>query len=1239
MTVEPVNTFSVYIRDNWSTDWTLATDLDVVRVEAGLAPTVDRAIFLFRYGRVGDNEGNFANVARKSLGLVGYYVKVLIDTTIVFTGRFADSSDSIGGAYPDPVGTGDQTLIAYGLERTLQQCAVNGSYVEINGAAVLIPTRLPFNIPHRTSTAIGGNRSAAKVGASYIFSASSGAAWTARDVAEYLLARFVPHTSVGTPTFSLADNVGAANLAKIVDAWECPDTVAAGLSRLANRHRGHTWRITCTGEMPVVEPISLLDVPITIGSTTLAANPYSSSMGANTENIPTNGLVVRESGDAYFDQIEVVGAPLWVCGAVKLVPAWSAAEAAAYDAANEEARAQDALRHVYQAYRIAVSSDGKPFVNAAGVYLPVPSVDADGSLNYSTPSPLFACGRSLTRETPLRAGYTYSTGVETPPAATGVPMEWLPPIVYASVTAGETTTIAPIDKLNAIDSNAPSVSVHVLDGDLGLRLQCPAGWGHLLAKNHGTRTNDPADKPAAFDYDTDLVATAAIRADACLKLTWSGTPPIAKTLTLRVPDAECWVILEDTPLTVTAGAVVRAPTNIVTRTDITRLEAVLAAARAWYGRDRRAITRTLRDLSKSWSPGTLLTNLVTATEELAINTVVTQIVWDGPSASTTVETDFTELDAVAITSARPLAPGPAWNSVDARREPNLPVRLALPAMGKTISYGVTTQAHCFIDHPAGSFTLAVHPCSNLDGDDVDESVTIALTLFSPASGSGSGRHLYRWSDGVVIPYIATGPDTGLALPLNDTPVWARVTADWVAGSNTVTVRLCDIGTDPPTEIPVDMTCYLFSPHSLTGIQGVTLAANDLIPVTVAVDASIGEGGAYFAHAVNVAGGPGAVGTHALLDGEVHTDTAEVAPTAGDLVTAVVVGEATVWTALAAGAADSLMVIDSGTGLPAWFAPAASESILTTSAAGALTWLADGAAGSLLSISGAGALSWLAGGAAGKVLTMVGGVPAWADGSSSASHALLSATHTDSTPAAVQQGDLITGHGASPTWTRLGIGDLGAVMIAGNEPTWMSPPETPGLLYSDGEGLDGWFLAGASQSICISDASGDFSWLAKGSNGALLYIDGDGVLNWVGTGTTGQVLTWSGGVPTWATPAAASGAPVVGEIRMWGLDLEDIPTGWALCDGNAHNGIQTPNLVGRFPIGYDGDSVPATGTGGSASHSHDGGAHGHTPVASEYGNLASGTDVWIDQSGGQHSHSATSHMPPWTRLIFIMYVGT
>lgn len=85
---------------------------------------------------------------------------------------------------------------------------------------------------------------------------------------------------------------------------------------------------------------------------------------------------------------------------------------------------------------------------------------------------------------------------------------------------------------------------------------------------------------------------------------------------------------------------------------------------------------------------------------------------------------------------------------------------------------------------------------------------------------------------------------------------------------------------------------------------------------------------------------------------------------------------------------------------------------------------------------------LAVGTAGQVLTTDGTDVAWDDPPAAAAHALLSATHNDTTPSAVARGDLIIGSGASPTWTALTKGTEGYILTMGaNEPAWAAAPST------------------------------------------------------------------------------------------------------------------------------------------------------------------------------------------------------
>lgn len=57
------------------------------------------------------------------------------------------------------------------------------------------------------------------------------------------------------------------------------------------------------------------------------------------------------------------------------------------------------------------------------------------------------------------------------------------------------------------------------------------------------------------------------------------------------------------------------------------------------------------------------------------------------------------------------------------------------------------------------------------------------------------------------------------------------------------------------------------------------------------------------------------------------------------------------------------------------------------------------------------------------------------GAGGSAHAILSATHTDSTAAAVVRGDLIAGIGLTPTWQRLAVGTATSVLHGGTEPSY------------------------------------------------------------------------------------------------------------------------------------------------------------------------------------------------------------
>ena len=120
------------------------------------------------------------------------------------------------------------------------------------------------------------------------------------------------------------------------------------------------------------------------------------------------------------------------------------------------------------------------------------------------------------------------------------------------------------------------------------------------------------------------------------------------------------------------------------------------------------------------------------------------------------------------------------------------------------------------------------------------------------------------------------------------------------------------------------------------------------------------------------------------------------------------------------------------------------------------------------------------------------------------------------------------------------------------------------------------------------------------------------LNRIPVGTDGYILTSRASSSLGVAWEAPTTIPT-GGIMLWGGAIVDIPTGWALCDGQVHSGTTTPNLQGLFVVGAGNVSPAATGGAGLMNA---GGPHGDTSAGAGLGpshtRNRSALQRWIDR---------------------------
>lgn len=191
-------------------------------------------------------------------------------------------------------------------------------------------------------------------------------------------------------------------------------------------------------------------------------------------------------------------------------------------------------------------------------------------------------------------------------------------------------------------------SVQPLDGDLAVELKIQGAFPHVIA---GDAELLDVDDATQADWETGLAVTLAIEGDRYAEGYWSapgafvGDTP--KVLRIEVGDAARLDYVA--PATAAGGqgledGLFSLPGGYV-RDDRPLLAEIARIAGEWYLRERRAVEVRLNKIYAGLEVGDLLVSVKTAAGEVSTGSIVTDVEWDFVAQTTTIRTDYGELDA------------------------------------------------------------------------------------------------------------------------------------------------------------------------------------------------------------------------------------------------------------------------------------------------------------------------------------------------------------------------------------------------------------------------------------------------------------------------------------------------------------------------------------------------------------------------------------------------------------------
>lgn len=601
-------------------------------------------------------------------GLVGLWVRVLITdgtgsiniggTTYSALWHGIIDAESItdnGG------GNGSQSWICAGIAAHLGRVNLTAAWslaYDYTGAASAWPTtRVPtFNAPDSTGLISSSSTTIDGTAGQGLFDNLAGTPWgitankwSAKYALEMLLLQHGRYQSPSTAAW--AGGLSWALSAGTLLDWDMPATDLNGMTMLdavnaiINQRRGLIWRVTVSGAVATIYVMSIAAASITQGSFTLAAATNTAT--PNLTAIDAANVNLLEDQTNTYDVIRVIGERPWVGITIAYDPngppaevgglqkGWTTTQETTWDTAPDKT-----TDGVWRSFRLGLKFGGAGYAGAGltGLRqkLTVSGEDYTGARTFSTTEYGPISLVDLLPELPCGEGITSSPAGPRQNAMA----------FWKAAGQTEWTDLQQSD---------------ILGRNLNIS-KCP-GAIHLGTPDRKSIKSGSEQQENKFNLESTgvLAVTLGMREPDPLIVSWSRSSASwprsnPRVLVYSMPSAEQWVLLKDTVIGISAGALVKNGADTVIRDDVPEMQSTLAFLRAYYSEPSRSLSWStigyidFSYLSVDAAPGALVTTATLGIGARTINAVVTRRTWnltsEGIGTSYTTSRIIPDLEAI-----------------------------------------------------------------------------------------------------------------------------------------------------------------------------------------------------------------------------------------------------------------------------------------------------------------------------------------------------------------------------------------------------------------------------------------------------------------------------------------------------------------------------------------------------------------------------------------------------------------